>query len=255
MWFMMCTGYVFILALREAGFNWLIIFSLSGYLALLLTLLVCLYLFAIFRGASSAAIMQKEHPLTSTSFYMAFYVSAPLIGAVASVPAILELSETSQLFGLIALSTFGTTFLTWVIVDPVISLIETLTPAARASRHVRLAEAKAQREEQQQDCARKVEEVLQKQEQLKQQWESNLKSKAEELAELLVGSQTGIKNAEQKAIDIGVGAWQMGGLDCMRKLHKMALEQSKANRQNMVVVDYLKNWWDGIGTWRIPAAG
>jgi hypothetical protein len=252
---MLCLAFVFETALRQAGFNWWVIFSLSGHSALLIFLLVSLYLFALFGGAGGKGHRETiEHPLTSTGFYMAFYVSAPLIGAAASVPAILETPDIRHLLSLIALSTFGATFLTWIIVDPVISLCEILTPAAGAHRQQRLTAARAQREQQQQDRKRQVEEVLVKQEQLKNQWEDALKPQAEELAGLLGISQTDLERAERKAVDIGVGAWQMGGLPCMRQLHDMALELFRANRRQQVISDYVVNWWDGIGTWRIPSA-
>jgi len=254
-WMMLCLAFILESALRQAGFKWWVIFSLSGHSALLIFLLVSLYLFAFFGASGKGHRETVEHPLTSTSYYMAFYVSAPLIGAFASVPAILELSETNQLIPLISLSTIGATFLTWVIVDPAVSLIESLTPAARESRCARLAEAKAILQKYQQDRKKKVDDVLREQEQLIHRWESDLQPQARELAGLLACSQTDFKNAERKAIDIGVGAWQTGGLECMRKLHKMAMERCQADRQNTVSGDYVKNWWDGIGTWRITTAG
>jgi hypothetical protein len=253
-WLMLCLAFVLETALRQAGFNWWVIFSLSGHSALLIFLLVSLYLFALFGAGGKEQRETIEHPLTSTGFYMAFYVSAPLIGAAASLPAILEMPDIRHLLSLIALSTFGATFLTWIIVDPAISLCEVLTPAAGAHRQRRLAAVRAQHEQQQQDRKRQVEEVLAKQEQLKNQWIDVLKSQAQELAGLLEISQTDLERAEKKAVDIGVGAWQMGGLDCMRQLHKMALELYEANLQKQVIGDYVVNWWDGIGTWRIPFA-
>lgn len=253
-WLMLCLGFVLESALRQAGFNWWIIFSLSGHSALLIFLLVSLYLFALFGAEGKGRRETIEHPLTSTDFYMAFYVSAPLIGAVASVLAILEMPDISQLLTLVALSTFGATFLTWVVIDPIISLGEILTPVAGAHRRQRLAAAREQCEQQQEDRKRQVNEVIAKQEQLKNQWKEALRPQAEELAGLLGISQTDLKRAEKKAIDIGVSAWRMGGLPCMRQLHDMALGLFGANRQKQAVGDYVMNWWDGIGTWRIPSA-
>jgi len=254
-WLMLCLALVFVIALKQAGFKWWVIFSLSGHSAVLVFLLVSLYLFAMFGAAGKGHRIAVEHPLTSTSFYMALYVSMPLLGTIAIAPAVLEISQIRQLFGLIAMGTFGATFLTWVIVDPAISFIEMLTPAARVSRQIRLAETKAWEELRQRDRDKQVESVLQNQEQLKRQWEKGLESQAEELAGLLAGSQTGIKYAEQKAVDIGVGAWRMGGLDCMKKLYRMAMERCEANSQNPVAGDYVKSWWDGVGTWRVSTAG
>ena len=51
-WFILCVGYILVLALRQAGFCWRVIFPLSGYLALIVLLLISLYLFAVFRGVA-----------------------------------------------------------------------------------------------------------------------------------------------------------------------------------------------------------
>ena len=67
-WFILCVGYIGILALRQAGVNWWILFSLTGYGVLIALVLISLYLFAIFRGISSSQKVKVEHPLTCTAF-------------------------------------------------------------------------------------------------------------------------------------------------------------------------------------------
>jgi hypothetical protein len=248
-WLMLCLAFVLMIALRQAGFNWWVIFSLSGPSALMTFLLVCVYLFAFFGAAGKEQRNAIEHPLTSTSFYMGFYVSIPLLGA-AGVIAIPEITGIGQFFSSMAMGTFAATFLTWVVVDPVISLSESFLPAARAHRRYRLADIREKREQQQLDLARQVEEVLHQQEQLQSQWKNTFKSQAEELSNLLGCSQKDFEHAEQMAIEIGVHAWRTGGLACMRQLRNMAMELSKANRQIHVIGDYVTYWWDGIGTWR-----
>src|SRR4030042_5712444 len=84
-WFMLCVAYVLAVALRQKGFNWWVIFSLSGFSALGILILTSLYLFALFRGVSSAQHIAVEHPLTSTPHYMGFYVAAPLLGGLAGI--------------------------------------------------------------------------------------------------------------------------------------------------------------------------
>ncbi|MBE3145137.1 MAG: hypothetical protein IMZ61_14645, partial [Planctomycetes bacterium] len=79
-WFMVCLGYLFVLVLHQAGFNWWLIFSLSGHSALLIFLLISLYLFTIFGAGGEEQGMAVEHPLTTTGSYLAFYVSAPILG-------------------------------------------------------------------------------------------------------------------------------------------------------------------------------
>jgi len=64
-----------------------------------------------------------------------------------------------------------------------------------------------------------------------------------------------LKQAEHEAVDMGLNAWQLGGVHCMRQLHDMAMAISKQKSQNKAVVDYISVWWDGIGSWRNPSLG
>ena len=96
-WFMLCVGYILVLALRQAGFNWWVIFSLSGYSAVLVFLLISLYLFAIYRGIDRSQKIEKEHPLTSTSYYKVFYDISPLLGIVAGALGVIGASKLSDI--------------------------------------------------------------------------------------------------------------------------------------------------------------
>jgi len=159
-WFMLCVGYILVLALRQAGVNWWLIFSLSGHSAVLIFLMVSLYLFAIFRGVSSSQKIEVEHPLTSTMYYTAFYVATPFLGSLAGCLGMMGENRISQFLQGIALGTLGATFLVWVIVDPVMGLLEMLlSPTSRKHRAERLALAKAQREKAQEDHERLLAEV------------------------------------------------------------------------------------------------
>ena len=53
--FMACIVYVPALALRQAGFKWWLIFSLSGHSVVAVLLLVSVYLFALFREVGQAS--------------------------------------------------------------------------------------------------------------------------------------------------------------------------------------------------------
>jgi hypothetical protein len=253
-WFMLCIGYILVLALWQAGVKWWVIFSVSGYSALLILLLVSLYLFAIFRGVGSSQKIEAEHPLTSTNHYMVFYVVAPFLGGLAGTLGMIGENRTSQFLLGIALGTLGTTFLVWVIVDPVTGLLEMLLlPASRKHHAERLAQAKAQREKKQKEHERLLAEVLAKEESARRGWQEALKPQAERLAGLLTTDRTNLKEAEREAIDIGVNAWQTGGLSCMRRLHEMVMDSCKKKHKDLTVVDYVSSWWDGIGSWRNPS--
>ncbi len=277
-WFMLCIGHIFVLALRQAGVRWWVIFSLSGHSALLIFLLVSLYLFAIFRGVGRGQKIEAEHPLTSTNYYLVFYIATPFLGGLAGCLGMIGEHRIGQFLLGIALGTLGTTFLVWVIVDPVTGLLEMLLPpASRKHRAERLAQAKAEREEKQKARERLLTEVLADEELARRDWQQVLKPQAEKLAGLLIrypilligaeptaarqndskmGTITNridIKQAEREAVDIGVKAWQSGGLSCMRQLRDMAIDLCRQKSQSKAIADYIPVWWDGIGSWRNPS--
>jgi len=254
-WFILCVGYILISALRQAGINWWVVFSLSGHGILIALVLVSLYLFAIFRGISSSQKVQVEHPLTSTIHYAVFYVAAPFLGSLAGCLGMIGTNTISQFLLGVALGTLGTTFLVWVIVDPAIGMLEMLLPATRKHRAQRLARAKAEREKKQKDREHLLAQVLAKEDSDRQSWQEVLKPKAEKLAGLLITERTDLKQAELEAVSIGVNAWQIGGLNCMRELRDMAISISRQKNPNKVIVDYINSWWDGIGNWRIASLG
>lgn len=254
-WFMLCAGFVFILAMWQAGFNWLVIFSLSGYLAFLITLLVSLYLFVLFKGAGTGPNLEKEHPFTSTGYYLSFYVSAPFLGILAGAAAMIGEGKIIPHLTSIALGTLAVTFLTWVVVDPVVSMLETLTPSSRKHRLERLARDKRQREEDRLEREASLSRLFAQQEQDRCRWEKTLALEAVKLAELLKAKGVNFEQAEHEAVGIGVRAWQIGGLECMRQLRDKALELYKERYNNQIVTDYVSNWWDGIGSWRTLATG
>ncbi len=254
-WFILCAGYIFVLALRQAGVQWWVVFSVSGHGALIVLVSVSLYLFAIFRGISSSQKVQVEHPLTSTIYYAVFYVAAPLLGGLAGCLGMIGVSTISQFLLGIALGTLGVTFLVWVIIDPAIGLLEMLLPASRKHRAQRLAQVKAEREQKQKDSERLLAQVLAEEDSDRRCWREVLRPQAERLAGLLAADRADLKRAEREAVGIGVSAWQTGGLSCMRELRNMAIAICQQRNQNRAIVDHISFWWDGIGNWRAAPLG
>ena len=251
-WFILCIGYILVLTLWQAGVSRWLVFSLSGYGALIAPILISLYLFAIFRGISSSQKVQIEHPLTSTSYYRVFYVITPLLGGLAGCLGMIGISTIGQFVLGVALGTLWTTFSVWVIVDPLAGLLEMLLPpASRRHRSERLARAKALRQSRQKNRERLLAEVVANAELERRCWRKVLKPKAEKLAGMLTADEIDFKQVERQAVGIGVNAWQIGGLSCMRELRDMAMAIAKES--NKSVVDYIGVWWDGIGSWREPS--
>ena len=254
-WFILCLAYLLGLTLRQAGVRWWVLFSLSGHGLLITFILVSLYLFAIFRGISSSQNIHLEHPLTSTDYYTVFYVTTPFLGGLAgclSMPGVS--ANTLQFLLAVALGTLGATFLVWVIVDPLAGVLEVaLSPTARRHRAERLAQLRAAKQHQRKQQRMLLEKVLKEEELKRQQWQELLKPEAEKLAELLAAGPSRFEQARQQAIDIGLNAWRIGGLSCMRQLHEMAMDLCKRKRGDAECVDYISFWWDGVGSWRNPS--
>jgi hypothetical protein len=254
-WFALSAGYIFVSALRQAGFKWWVIFSLSGYSALVVFLLISLYLFAIFRGVSRSQKIAIEHPLTTSIYYLVLYDISPFLGALAGCIGMIGENRISQFMLGVALGTFWTTFLFWVIIDPVTGLLEMLLPTSRKYHVERLAQAKTQRDKRKKDRERLVAEILMREELELRRWQKVLEPNAEKLAGLLTTDIIDVKEAEREAVDVGVSAWQLGGLSCMRQLHSMTMQICRKKYQDSMIVDCISTWWDGIGSWRSPSLG
>ncbi|MEN6425440.1 MAG: hypothetical protein ABFD90_08225 [Phycisphaerales bacterium] len=252
-WFMACIGYILVLALHQAGFHWWIIFSLSGHSALAVFLLISLYLFALFRGVGESQQIEVEHPLTTTNYYMGFYVAAPLLGGLAGTFGMAAgTGHLVNFFLGVAMGTLGTTFTVWVVIDPIAGLVEMFLPSSRKHRLERLAQVEAQRRTRQEKREQLLAEAFAREEQERQRWQRRLEPQAEKLAELLAHDLRDARRAEREAVAIGASAWHLGGLSCMRQLRDMTVAISGQAPDHDTVSDCISNWWDGIGDWRKP---
>jgi hypothetical protein len=252
-WLVLCLSFLLIIALREAGVHWWLIFSLSGYSMLFVFLLVSLYLFAIFRGIGENRSIEAEHPLTNTSYYTTLYLVAPFLGCLAGCLGMIGVQTASEFAVGISLGTLCTTFLVWIIIDPVVGVIEMLLPASLRHRHERLAQLRAARHEQIENRRRLLESVLAEDQEEQQRLAHILKPYAEKLADLLTWESEDFSKAENEAVSIGVIAWRIGGRNCMERLKNMASNLYEERASEPMACDYISNWWDGIGSWRNPS--
>ena len=247
-WFIVCIGFVLILTLHEAGFNWWFIFSLSGHSAVIILLLISLYLFVIYRQIhpSSKAI---EHPLTTTIYYRFFYDITPFLGGIAGCIGMIGVIKVSQFFLGITLGTLGATFLVWIIIDPLAGSLETFLPSSRKYRTERLKQVKAIREMKQKQREQLLAEVLEKEDLDRCRWQDSTAALSEKLVALLTNDEIN-SETEKQAVDIGIKAWQIGGLNCMRHLYDLTRKRYKKEINGNIAVGYITSWWDGIGNWR-----
>jgi hypothetical protein len=230
---------------------------LSGPSALVVFLLISLYLFALYRGMGEAQKIETEHPLTTTGYYMALYVTAPLLGGLAGILGMVGATEPIRFLFLlgVALGTLGTTFVVWVGIDPMVGMLEMLLPASRKHRTERLAEAEAERRARQEKREHLLAEAVAREERDHKQWQEKLHGQAQRLAALLTCGAEDFGRAEREAVNIGAEAWRLGGLSCMRHLRDMAIQVHREKGRNVAPADYLSYWWDGVGDWRRPSLG
>jgi hypothetical protein len=213
-------------------------------------LVISLYLFAVFRGVDRSQKIETEHPLTSTAYYTVFYDISPFLGSLAGIMAAAGVHTGRDFVLSIALGTFGTTFFVWVIVDPAIGYLERLFPTSRRHRLHRLAQIKEEKHRQQEAQRQLLADVLVQEERDHKRWQDLLQPRAERIMQLLADENALDQQVHEEAIELGVNAWRMGGLNCMRYLHKMITETCRKGNRNLATAAYLSTWWDGIGNWR-----
>ena len=255
LWLALCLLYIMALALRSAGVQWWVIFSLSGYSALLVCLLVSLYLFAAYRGFARSQRIEVEHPLTTSNYYTFFYIAAPLLGGITGCFSGIGANKASEFLLEISIASLGAAFLVWVIIDPLVGFAEVFSPARLKHRAERLAQTRAERERKQQDRQRLLAEVIERDKLNLRRRQELLSPLAERLAELLTIEAKDVERAEEEAAQMGLKAWQLGGASCMRQLQEMAIAIYKKRCTNLPINDYLSAWWGGIGNWQNPSLG
>lgn len=249
-WLSSCAAFLLIVALRQAGAGWWVIFSVGGFSGIAFLLLVSVYLFAIFRGVVRKQLSQ-EHPFTSSGFYLLFYDSTPFLGTLAgliSAQAVVAAGVLEWL-SLAAEGALTMTFLVWIIGDPLLGLVETLLPSCAAARRERLAAEAENRRRRQENRQRLLEQIQLSRQTEQEQWSQQLQPLAEKILTSLQQNATRDRVRHQ-AIELGACAWQQGGVKCMQ--HLLSLVNRLAREKGMPLPP-LAFWWDGIGNWRRPS--
>ncbi len=249
-WFFCAVAYFFLFSLRQAGKSWWVIISLSGYSTPLAFLLISLYLFAIFRGMARSQKIENEHPVTTSFYYTMFYVISPLLGGFAGAISGIQNIQLWNYFLVVAVGTFWATFIVWIIIDPAAGFFEMFLPATSRCRKERLLEAEALRKQEQIAKQRILTEVETAEKSEQSHWDVVLRPYAQELARLLADAGESCNSIESQVVNIGLIAWRIGGLNCMRKLQAMVADTCEKQRPALAYEDYIAIWWDGIGSWQ-----
>jgi len=248
LWFLLCAAGLLTLSLRQAGFRWWVVFSISGYWAVLLFFLFTIYLFAIYQGVVRNQ-NPVEHPLTTAYSYIILYDAAPFLGSVSGLLAATSWSWLS-VFNAAAQGTLAMTFLVWIVIDPVVGLVESALPASTAARRERIQSQRRRKimlKHENEELLRRLE---QQESELKSQWAEYFAPYAEEAARLLC-RQEPTEADQRRLVELGAMAWQQGQLVCMQFFHEMILRELR-RRPDRPTVDYAALYWDGIGVWRRP---
>jgi hypothetical protein len=249
-WLLVCASALLVISLRQAGVKWWVIFSISGYGAVFLVFLLALYLFALFRGVVRAQYVQ-EHPLSTSPAYLFFYDMTPFLGTLAGLIAGVGIVDLVALLRIVAEGTLAMTFVTWVVVDSAVGLVEAILPQSRRHRLRRLAEARAEKQRIQQENVALLKSLEQRELDLQKLWEQTFRDAVDDLVELYCDPAGRMQQIQAKTAELGAKAWQMGQITCMRFVHQMIHNRLRERIKNGCV-DYAALWWDGIGTWRRP---
>lgn len=252
LWFLLCAATLLIISLYHAGFDWWLIFSISGYSAVLLFFIVTVYLFAVYQGVvrTQTAV---EHPLSTSLYYTALYDMAPFLGSAAGLMSLPVNTPWIFTVNTIAEGTLITTFLVWIVFDPVIGLVEMCLPESAASRKLRLAKMRQQKQHQKEAGQKLLRELERKESDLQAEWNRLFEPMATEAVELLSDPLPPSADVQARLVELGALAWKTGGVTCMRYFHQIILTRLQASNQRPAI-DYPSVWWDGIGTWRKPQA-
>jgi hypothetical protein len=251
MWLALCAAFLLVLALRQAGVGWWLVFSLSGFSGVAFFFLLSIYLFAIFRGVMRKQ-MAREHPLTTSPAYILFYDLCPFLGILAGLVSlgILSVFNLLEILSITAEGTLIMTFVVWILSDPLISVAEGFLPASAASRRERLTLENQARKKREEEKRHMLEQIQSFDKTSKEQWDHALLPLAGELSEQLISGLPAPDEIRQKAIEFGARAWQLGGIACMQHLLRLVNRQISEKKQEPNF--YLAFLWDGIGKWRKP---
>lgn len=249
LWFLLCAAVLLILSLRQAGFRWWVVFSISGYSAVMLFFLFTIYLFAIYQGVVRSQ-NPTEHPLTTSSPYIILYDVAPFLGLISGILASSSLSWI-LLLNAVAQGTLAITVMIWVVIDPLVGLVESVLPASTAARRERVHKQRCLKIHLKHENEQLLIRLEQQENALRTQWADVFAPYSKEAATLLCTDQDQSERTQRRLIELGAMAWQQGQFTCMQQLHQMILREIR-HHPDPPTVDFAALWWDGIGVWRRP---
>jgi len=234
--------------LSYTGLHWPIVFSLLVQGLALMGLGALVYGFLAFRG-SVGERRPAEHPFSSSIYYRFLYLLLPVLGGL--VGSIDYSLAVGPLYGLLGLA-FGTVFVAsvmWLVIDPVVGLVESSFGESRQLRRERLAVEREQREQRRREKQRFIDRLIAEQEARLAKLRPGLERHALRLQELLLASAEDPWRGCEEGAWIGLVTWQLAGPQVMKELYATTARLcGQAGRSD--VLAHLDYWWDGVGGWR-----
>ena len=250
LWFILMVAFIVIKELLDVGTSWWFIVSLSGYSALLVFILTSFYLFALYRNVAGNQKNITEHPFTTSYYYYSFYDSVPFIGAFGGLIAAAGNIDFPQSLMFVALGTFWSTFVVWIIFDPFAGLAEMALPQSRKNRKLRIKLAKQQKHKRISDQKKLLQSIQRDHIGETALWEKLFKDDIDSLCAMIGKFESQGFYKDPIAVDIGLKAWRTGNLDCMNWLNDSAVKTYQKIYDKPFLKSAISVLWDGIGNWR-----
>ncbi|MBE0535406.1 MAG: hypothetical protein IH624_07020 [Phycisphaerae bacterium] len=248
-WFYFCTGCLLVWPVLFTGEDGSYVFSAMRSGTVLVCVLAGLAAAVTLHRFSGGRRDDREHPITNSGGYTLFYSISPLVGGVAGGLVAAGGSEPQYYAGWIAAGSYLAGVLVWLLATPLLYAAEMLLPSSRRHRAARLACARTMRRQAHSAKERALAELEATELKKLETWNHLLQPRARELAGLAITGPTALERNRGKIVDIGIEAWQIGGVSCMRHLHAMAAEVSKKESGDTKSIDLIVPCWDGIGNW------
>lgn len=250
-WFLVSVIFLIVIAIKQMGFHWWVVFSVSGYSAIVVLFLVLLYGFAIYKGVVRN-LNNLEHPLTTSPYYILLYDAAPFLGCFTGLCVVSWDQTILSRFLVAAQGTLIMTFVMWIVIDSTVGLAEASFPRSVVHRKRRLANNQRKKRHQILERKRLLDRITQQEKQTRSQWICFFQPYAVEVADLLCNPSGNAQGVQRRIVELGAMAWRRGELLGMKFFHEVILEEVK-RRAGHPSVDFVSVYWDGIGTWRKPS--
>ncbi len=238
--FLLSAGYMLSYILMQKTRNSFFV-SLSGLSTLIFGAIVFFYLLAFIKSLTLNNYYKAEHPFTSSIYYMIFYDLSPFIGASGAIIAMSMLKEIDSKMLFISIGTLISSFLVWILLDPLIQVSEMLLPSSLKYKKKRKKHLKAIKKAHKNAQLNVLKEIKESEKELKSQ------RVFQEMSLKLFEALNDNEPEENEIIDLGLKAWQIGKIQGMQQLFEMTFKNEKDKQIKGKRLSYI---WDGIGSWK-----